>query len=565
MRIGVLEERSRPGQISYRFAHGFFRQTLYEEMIAPRRLRLHQEVARALEAQYGARREEHAAELAEHFAQSTDRADLAKAVEYGELAAQRAMSVYAYAEAASHLERCFAVQEVLDPDDRVKRIDLLLALGEARMPAGEPQRVADETALEALKLAEAASDENRASRACVLALRALYRQTGLGIQAEAWREWALRADSHTRPETPERIYVDISLASVEVNEGHLARARDMLRAALDLSRLQGDPETMYWAASLLLSRNFGFLHGEKLALAQALRFAPRTGVTPRTLTFLLNTMARTYLVAGDRASFEAISDEMDELASRTRDPNAIVNTRVREAIHATFDGWLEDAIETEKSAMEQAETLGIPGAGLLLVHLAIPAHLYLGAPLQAIGQSTQPIAQTLHAREAAGDPLFLAHIGRSERAVEIWKNTLGPATELTPVANAMGLEVAILSRDVDLANALMATLAERADYLVHVGFLVATGRLLGEGAALLGRPDEARGYYEQALEVCTKVRFRPELALTRLSLAELLLEHYTDERDAAIEHLDFAIAEFREMKMQPSLERVLRHRGLLKA
>ena len=65
--------------------------------------------------------------------------------------------------------------------------------------------------------------------------------------------------------------------------------------------------------------------------------------------------------------------------------------------------------------------------------------------------------------------------------------------------------------------------------------------------------------------VCAKIRFRPEIALTRLELAELLLEHYPDERDTAIEHLDFAIGEFREMKMQPSLERALRHRGLLKA
>ena len=60
-------------------------------------------------------------------------------------------------------------------------------------------------------------------------------------------------------------------------------------------------------------------------------------------------------------------------------------------------------------------------------------------------------------------------------------------------------------------------------------------------------------------------RFRPEIALIRLGLAELLLEHYPDERGAAIEHLDFAIAELREMKMQPALERALRHRGLLKA
>jgi len=59
------------------------------------------------------------------------------------------------------------------------------------------------------------------------------------------------------------------------------------------------------------------------------------------------------------------------------------------------------------------------------------------------------------------------------------------------------------------------------------------------------------------------MHLRPELALTHLGLAELLLEHPSpgEGRDAAIEHLDFAIAEFREMKMQPALERALRHPG----
>ena len=59
--------------------------------------------------------------------------------------------------------------------------------------------------------------------------------------------------------------------------------------------------------------------------------------------------------------------------------------------------------------------------------------------------------------------------------------------------------------------------------------------------------------------------FRPEIALTRLQLAELLLEHYPDERAEAMEHLDFAIGEFRDMKLQPSLERALRHREILRA
>ena len=61
------------------------------------------------------------------------------------------------------------------------------------------------------------------------------------------------------------------------------------------------------------------------------------------------------------------------------------------------------------------------------------------------------------------------------------------------------------------------------------------------------------------------VHFRPEAALIRLSLAELLLEHYPDARTEAVEHLDFAIREFQDMKMKPSLERALGHRELLKA
>lgn len=87
-RTAVIEDRlSVAGAVTYRFAHAFFRQTLYEEIIAPRRIQLHRQVARALEELYKGRLEEHAAELAEHFSHSSDPADLAKAVSYGEMAA----------------------------------------------------------------------------------------------------------------------------------------------------------------------------------------------------------------------------------------------------------------------------------------------------------------------------------------------------------------------------------------------------------------------------------------------------------------------------------------------
>ena len=97
-----------------------------------------------------------------------------------------------------------------------------------------------------------------------------------------------------------------------------------------------------------------------------------------------------------------------------------------------------------------------------------------------------------------------------------------------------------------------------------LSWLTCPARHYGAAAALLGRADEARKHYSRAIKVATDMRFRPELALTRLQLAELLLEHYPKERAEALEHLDFAIKEFREMKMQPSLERALRHKEILK-
>ena len=135
---GIIEEYSAVGaSITYRFSHAFFRQTLYDEIVAPRRIRLHQQVASALEDVHARRLEEHAAELAEHFSFYSDTLNLAKAVQYGEVAAKRATEVFAYGEAARQLDRALVLQDLVDPDERTKRCDLLLALGEALLPAGE--------------------------------------------------------------------------------------------------------------------------------------------------------------------------------------------------------------------------------------------------------------------------------------------------------------------------------------------------------------------------------------------------------------------------------------------
>jgi hypothetical protein len=95
---------------------------------------------------FGRRLEEHAAELAEHFVQSTESGDLQKALRYSELAAQRSTQVFAYGEAVRHYAQALRALEVLDPDDRLKRCDLLLAQGEAMLPLDEPATIASTVA-----------------------------------------------------------------------------------------------------------------------------------------------------------------------------------------------------------------------------------------------------------------------------------------------------------------------------------------------------------------------------------------------------------------------------------
>jgi DNA-binding CsgD family transcriptional regulator len=122
------------------------------------------------------------------------------------------------------------------------------------------------------------------------------------------------------------------------------------------------------------------------------------------------------------------------------------------------------------------------------------------------------------------------------------------------------LEAAVLVEDRATASGLLQRLAPLAECATADWSLTTVARHLGAAALLLGDRAQARAYYEQALAVAERIRFRPEVALTRLALAELLAGK---GRDASVEerqHLEFAVAEFAAMAMQPALERA--HRAL---
>jgi tetratricopeptide (TPR) repeat protein len=575
VQLSILEERSQVGLVRYRFTHAFFRQTLYEEMIAPQRLKLHQQVARALEKQYAKRLEEHAAELAEHFSQSTDPVDLIKAVEYGEMAAKRATDVYAYGEAVRLLDQALKVQKVLDPDDKAKQCDLLLDLADVLSLGGESRQALDTTLPEAFSLAETMKDHARASRACMLALTCLLFYGGGWIGSFATPEstsWLERADRYAEPDTVARAWADHGLGQSKCVLGLntlqyalISEGVSLMKRALELARRLGDPETFWFIACGWLNRVRAPQHkSERLHLAEELVSLSRIGITTRTLGTTLFFLGDVFLGSGQRQRAEECFTELKEIAGRSGQSNLLLISMDADAIMATMDGRLDDAVAMSRHIRTHGEELGLSEFS------AVSAYVTGLIPLLRLGKADEAL-QLLDDMPIYGKVLCLGHLHRDAEAVEILEKLvmarpgIGSAEdEVSDVVDISCLEVAVLVGHRRAAELLFQRLNEKNLITSYFG-LYFTPRHLGGAAALLERYDEARKHYLEAIKVCTEMPFRPELALTRLQLAELLLEHYPKEKKEAMEHLDFAIKEFREMKMQPSLERALRHKDILKA
>ena len=565
----VVEERVGPGaSVSYRFTHAFFRQTLYEEMIAPERIRLHRRVARALEETYAGQVEAHASELAEHSSYSSDPADLSKAVEYGQVAARQAVGMYAYSEAVRLLEQALRVQQVLGPEDKAKRCDLLLALGDAMLPGGQPLAAVEKIAPEALELANALEDDGRASQACLIALRGLRRYGSMAAEATSgYLEWVERADRYTVPGTPERVEVDSSLANAKQAAGHVREAVDLRRKALEAARQTGDVETLFSAAWPLFHPVFlPQQREERLALAEEFTSLPRAGVSAATLSRILFMGGVAFMHNGDRERAEHVWGQLADLGARTRDPEALLRPLLAEGLLMFLDGLLEEAVETGARIAALGEELGAP------VTAQAAAHQVTFTPLFHLGRGERAGFSGGPQMRSAQSVLILARLGQTEEARTAldefrpqFRVAPGESDLATNALNAL-LAASVTVHDTEAAGHLTLHLASLSRMVVPEagGQLGCAARYLGAAAALLDHPDDARVFYAHAIEICERVRFRPELALTRLQLAELQFDQFPDERAEAVAHLDFAIGEFREMKMQPALERALERQLTLK-
>jgi predicted ATPase/DNA-binding winged helix-turn-helix (wHTH) protein len=112
----------------YSFVHALHQEVLYSRLTAARRVSLHQQIGMPVEAGYGPRAREIAAELAMHFAQGRE---TRRAVTYLRQAAHTALRRYANREAIDHLTQGLALLTMLPetPERTQQELDLLLTLG----------------------------------------------------------------------------------------------------------------------------------------------------------------------------------------------------------------------------------------------------------------------------------------------------------------------------------------------------------------------------------------------------------------------------------------------------
>lgn len=111
----VITETSALGR--YAFTHILIRETLYEDLTATKRMRVHRTVAETLEESYGTAVEARLPELAHHWFKSAQAGDAAKTMRYAIRAAEHAMSQKAYEEAARLYQRALKVSERAGADD----------------------------------------------------------------------------------------------------------------------------------------------------------------------------------------------------------------------------------------------------------------------------------------------------------------------------------------------------------------------------------------------------------------------------------------------------------------
>jgi tetratricopeptide (TPR) repeat protein len=522
-----------PGTVArYSFSHALVRESLYEELGAIRRARLHRRIAEVLVDAYAGLPEPHLDELAHHFAQAAVSGEGAEAaIDYAVRAAEYALERLAYEQAAQHYELALRSLAHAAPDEH-RRCRLLLALGDAFARASDVERAKD-TFLHA-----AATARQLGAAESFAAATLGFGGVVVGVGTVDATLVSLLEESLARLEErddPVRARVQARLATELYFTADDQRPAALSQDAVDMARRLGDPGALIHA---LEARHFSVWGtddaAERLALAnEIVRLAEELNnrdLLLRGYHFRISDL----LEIGDVAMVDVAIAAYAGLANELRQPAYAWRLDVFQAMRALLRGRFAEAEALSAAAFAvgqrvQAQT----AANFFGVQLCMLRREQ--GRLGEIEESVRAFVEAYPAVPSWRTALanVYAELGREDDARVQFEHLAANRFADLPRDNSrvMGLtllaEVCAALADRERAAILYEQLLPSAARNIVAGTAAAcngpVARPLGLLAATLERWDDAAAHFRFALEMTRAMGAVPLIARTQQEYAALLL------------------------------------------
>jgi len=356
------------GADHYRFSHALIKATLYEELSATRRRRLHRRVAEELEKL----RPDDVVALAYHYVEAGPEGGLlTRAVRYSLSAAEQSLAARALADAERRFRQVLEVLDEADTDDEAPQLAAQIGLGECQRDQGSPEY--RETLLAAARRAHACGEVGLLVRAVLGSTRSF----GVVGVLDSERVELTRAALETVGPQPsaERAKLLALLASDLVFENrYLQESQVVTEEAERIARRLRDPDLL---AHVLVRTGFSVMTLDRLPQTVA-RCEEATALADRSGDPALRALARYFwsaalLAAGDLARSRKLTEEGVALSAEAA-PSVqwIMQTTAIRLL--ALDGRIEEALARNDECWARGQDLGEQDASSWwAVHIATAA------------------------------------------------------------------------------------------------------------------------------------------------------------------------------------------------
>ena len=541
-----------PGRL--RFEHVLIRDTLYDGLTSARRVRLHELAVETLEQLHEEHPGPHLAELARH---SIDAGDYDKGLRYSRQAADRALELHAYEEAARLFRLALEALDLREPSDPSVRGELLLAMGDALTNAGS---TAD--AKEAFLAAGDVARTTRLPESMALAALGYGGRSGWQRAADDRRlvpllEEALAALGDGAPMLRARLLA--RLAGALRDEPSLEPRASISREAVEIARGLDDKDLLAYALVSNALAIWGPDPGELVPVAEEVsRLAQETGTSDTVLDALTlhSLIAWLTLAEGDAATLD---DRFNEVAEELGQPADQWQAAMQDVVWALFRGDFAAAEQLAAEALTRGDARRADAECSYRLAMFV-----LRREQGRLAEIEDLIREAVAAYPGYRSfrcfiPLLDYELGRSEPARrafdELAKDDFAALPRDSEWLFCLSIlaEVAVYLDDRSAASVLYRLLRPYAEVNVLAAGEVAVGpveRFLGMLATATGRTEQAAGHFENAIAITARMDARPWLAHAQYEYARMLLARGAPgDRESAHDLLRACASAFRELGM----------------